>query len=81
MPSTAPTWRKAALTALAVAKRSSGMSRTEAAPRVGKASPMPMPVRQAPGSQRPSQSGVAPAERSTITPAAKKSVPGTITAR
>ena len=40
-----------------------------------------MPVRQAPGSQRPSQSGSAPAERRTITPAAKNSVPGTITAR
>jgi hypothetical protein len=40
-----------------------------------------MPVRQEPGSQRPSQSGVAPAERRTITPAAKKSAPGKITAR
>ena len=81
VPSTAPTWRKAALTALAVAKRSSATSRTAAEPRVGKARPMPMPVRTAPGSQRPSQSGSAPAERRTITPAAKTSVPGTITAR
>ena len=42
---------------------------------------MPIPVSVAPGSQRPSQSGSAPAERSTITPAAKSSVPGTTTAR
>jgi hypothetical protein len=40
-----------------------------------------MPVSTAPGSQSPSQSGLAPAERRTITPAAKNSVPGTITAR
>jgi hypothetical protein len=39
VPSTAPTWRKAALTALAVAKRSSGTSRTAAEPRVGKVTP------------------------------------------
>ena len=68
MPSTAPTWRKAALTALAVAKRSSATSRTAAEPRVGKARPIPIPVRTAPGSQRPSQSGSAPAERRTMHP-------------
>jgi hypothetical protein len=81
VPSTAPTWRKAALTALAVAKRSSAISRTAAEPRVGKARPMPIPVRIAPGNQRASQSGSGPAERRTITPTAKNRVPGTITAR
>ncbi len=74
MPSTAPIWRNAALTALAVAKRSTGMSRTAAEPRVGKARPMPIPVSIAPGSQRPSQSGSAPAEGAEIRVAIERSL-------
>ena len=60
VPSTAPTWRKAALTALAVAKRSSGTSRTAAEPRVGKARPMPMPVRAGAGQPDAEPVGLGP---------------------
>jgi hypothetical protein len=53
VPSAAPIWRNAALTALAVAKRSAPMSVTAAAPSVGKARPTPTPVSSAPGSHVP----------------------------
>ncbi len=51
MPITAPTCRAAEVTAAALANCRAPTSCAAAAPSVGKAKPMPMPVMSCPGSQ------------------------------